>query len=312
MVDMFTSRMAVTGAVLALALALGGCGGGSNDSSTSSGGVTQNDVGAPAVDGKAPEVSGEDAGGFVTDGTLTVDRQVARTASLWLRVDDVTIAISKVRSAATVAGGIVAAEETSGGLDGAKSYSTLTLQVPSDKLDATLVGLGQIGTVAQQNISSVDVTTQVVDVDARVATLKASVARVQAMMAKANTIGELVAIETELTQRQAQLESLEAQQKSLAARVALAPITVTLSTESAPVPEDNAFVRGLKQGWEAFLNSVEGLMVILGALIPFALIAGLVAWPLIAWRRRVGAQKRADRAAHESARPDVRVDADSE
>ena len=290
---MFTARKAFTGVMLAAALALVGCGG-ADTASSPSGPVRMDDqVGAPELGGKVTEDATGGSGGFTANGNVVVDRKVARSASLWVRVDNVDAAIIKVRAAASAAGGVVAAEETSGGGDGKDRYSTLTLQVPTDKLDATLTRLGEVGTVAQQNVSSVDVTTQVVDIDSRVATLKASVARMQAMMARAETVAELVAIESELTTRQAELESLVSQQKSLAAMVALAPISVTLSTSSAPDPVDNPFLRGLKQGWTAFLDSIEGLLVFLGGVLPFLVVAGLIAWPLIAWRRRVASRRRA-------------------
>lgn len=296
---MFTTRKALTGVMLVAALALVGCGADTASSPTSD--VRQDDaVGAPELGGKVPEdaTGGSDgSGGFTNNGNLVVDRKVARSASVWVRVDNVDSAIIKVRAAAAAAGGVVAAEETSGGVDGKDRYSMLTLQVPADKLDATLTRLAEVGTVAQQNVSSVDVTTQVVDIDSRVATLKASVARMQAMMAKAETVSDLVAIESELTTRQAELESLESQQKQLAAMVALAPITVTLSTTTAPEPVDNPFLRGLKQGWTAFLDSIEGLLVFLGGVLPFLVVAGLVAWPIIAWRRRVAASRRASEAS---------------
>ena len=163
--------------------------------------------------------------------------------------------------------------------------STVTVAVPSAKLDDALDALGKLGDVTYRAIEAQDVTTEVVDLEARIKTLRASIARVEELMARAGTITQIAQVEAELTSRQSQLESMVAQQRALADRVAMTPVTVTLRT-AAIVAEPNPLWQGLEAGLEMLLTSVRVLIVVVGALLPFAVLGLAIALPILWWRRR--------------------------
>lgn len=217
------------------------------------------------------------------------ERQLARTASITLVVEDVEQAAIKLREVAATVGGLVTAENLS--LPGAdeewSGYSQLVVSVPAEMLDHSLDVIGALGEVRQRSIESVDVTDAVLDVDARVKTLRESIARLQELMTRAGSVADIAAVEAELSRRQAELESLLAQQKNLQNRVAMSPITVVLYppelADEAPAP---GFLGGLAAGWAAMVAAGQAALTAVGWLLPWAALAAIIGGPLLWWRRR--------------------------
>jgi hypothetical protein len=219
------------------------------------------------------------------------DRKLSRRADISLTVPDVDAAAAKVRVIAASAEGLVVAEAISSEPDDPAlgGFSTITISVPTDSLDATLDRLAGLGKVHSRNTSTDDVTAQYVDIESRVKTMQASVERVRALMSQATKLGDIVALEGELSRRQAELESTQTQLAALKDAVALAPVEVRLSTDEKVLEKTDdgtGFVAGLKSGWAAFTASVTVLLTAIGALLPFAVVAALVLVPLVVWLRR--------------------------
>lgn len=300
-------KMIAAGALTALLLA--GCSGGSTSGSTDAavnGGVVARDsshLGAPEAK------SGAVAPGTPADApkpgsaAVSVGPKLTKSASLELRVKDISVAAALVRNIATGLQAQVLSEQigTGGpgdpmplsGNEGSSSqpgdgfgFGTLTLSVPADKLDVALDQLGKIGTVLSRNTSSQDVTSQYVDTESRLKTMRASVDRVRALMAQAKDIGQVVALESEMSRRQADLESLESQLAALKDSVERSTLAISLRTPWNETVTENGFLAGLRSGWDAFAASAEGLFTGIGAVLPFAVFFALVGSPLGWWLRR--------------------------
>ncbi|MEO8330121.1 MAG: DUF4349 domain-containing protein, partial [Candidatus Nanopelagicales bacterium] len=210
-----------------------------------------------------------------------------------IRVDDVAATLPDLMRAATSIGGYVAGEDTSSDPDDpSKTRSTLVLRVPTASLQKVLDEVSGLGDVLRSQQDVEDVTEQVVDVKSRLETAKASVARIRVLLDQATTLGEVVRIESQLSRREADLESLLATQRSLADQTELATLTVTTlgpqaAQPAATVDEEDGFVAGLDRGWNAFVDVVVLALTVIGVLLPFAVAAGLVLFPVwLIWRRR--------------------------
>ncbi len=215
-------------------------------------------------------------------------QQVTKNATVTLKVDDIDSTASKIRQLATSNAGLVFEEQLSHADEGNYSGwndSYIIIQVPAEKLDASLDQLASFGEVRQRTVTTTDVTMQMVDIEARITSQQQSVNRVLAMMDQATTVAELVQVENELNTRQTELESLKAQQAALSQAVNYSPIHIVLVTSSSPIVQDGPFITGLKQGWEAFGMSIQVLVTVLGAALPFLVIAAAITIPLM-WRAR--------------------------
>ena len=272
--------------------------GSSEESGSSAGGdsAAEGGAGVPpdALAGEAdPAPDAADGAATPLTPVGTVGRELVRTAQLVVRVDDVRASAAAAQTAARAAGGFVAGENLTTDVEGAEPRATLVLRIPAEGLDRVLSEVDGLGDVERRDVTTEDVTEQVVDLDARLATQEASVARVRALLEQAGDVGQVVLVEGELTARQAELESLQARRRALADLTALATLTVQLVGEDAVVEADDEAGPDLPGPLEALDGGVDALLAVarlglavVAALLPFAVVAALVALPVLAVRRR--------------------------
>lgn len=220
--------------------------------------------------GVAPALAGPD---------VVIDRSIIRTAYIAVRVDAVDTAVREVHELTDAAGGIVVGENLTG-TEG-DAYATVTAQVPADALDAYLERLRGLGSVDSLDVTAQDVTTQVVDLDARIAALETSIERLTTLMSDATRVEDLLAAEAELSRRQAEVDSLVAQRTYLAEQVAMSTVTVSL-TPVTPIADlqTPGFWSGLQSGWSAFASLLGFAITALGFLVPFLIVAAIIAVPV--------------------------------
>ncbi|MER6326997.1 MULTISPECIES: DUF4349 domain-containing protein [Streptomyces] len=283
---------ALAGLLLVTALALTGCS--ASDAGSDGGGkAAAPQQGSQAegsqADGKAG-AAGEAGSGRAGESAPPelAAAHLIRTVSLSVQVKDTSKALDAARTATENAGGYVGDESTSRDAEG-HERTEVTLRVPVERYEDVLDELEGAGKLLRREAKAEDVTDQVVDVDSRVKSQRASVARVRELMDRATELDDVVTLEGELSTRQAELEALLARQASLKDRTSLA--TVTLSLSETPVKhvekkedEDPGFLDALAGGWDAFVTMLRWLAVVLGAVLPFAMVAALLA---LLWLRVV-------------------------
>lgn len=294
------------------------------------GGSTAIDESAP--DGAVAPAAGTDGstglvgGGTRADvdsaaGSSIADRDIIATAQATVRVDDAAASAEAVGAAAEKRGGYV--ESMNIGKEGAvvspdraqndidRAYpvvvgSWVTVRVPADELTGAMDELSALGTVESSSITRQDVTEQTVDLRARVDSLEASVARLTELMAKAGSVGDLLAAESALSERQAELESYQQQLKALDDQVAMSSLTVSLAPKAERVEADPAgFGDGLVAGWNGLIATLNGIVIGIGFLLPWLVIAAIVAlavWGIIRLRTR---RRAAAAAAHGTTETDA-------
>ncbi|GAA3217122.1 DUF4349 domain-containing protein [Actinocorallia longicatena] len=265
-------------------------------------GDSKTDAGLPAM-ASAPQADKEmaDAGAAkepepgevknvqVTQQSAPEQRIVAYTATLRVRADKVEDAAAKAKTFVLGAGGYVGSENTGGD----PVTAMLTLKVPSAQYPAILNRLStELGKKISLEQSAEDVTEQIADVDSRIKSAKSALDRLRTLLGQAKTIGEVLRVSGEIDTRQADLEALQARQKSLAQRTTFATVTLEIVPPPlAPVEpkkkdDRGGFLGGLENGWNAFTAFVDGTLTVVGALLPFAVLALLLAVPALWLRRR--------------------------
>ncbi|QOV43591.1 DUF4349 domain-containing protein [Streptomyces chromofuscus] len=283
----------LAGLLLAAALALTGCSGSADITSSSSGdaaaaqdgGALEKDAKEGAFDSGSDSRSGADE--KAPGATRLPASHIIRTASLSVQVKDVPKALDEARTSAETAGGFVGSEMTTRDENG-NEYTRVVLRVPVDSYEDVLADLEGTGKLLDRAAKATDVTDQVVDVESRIKTQRASVARIRELMDRATRLSDVVELEGELSSRQADLEALLAQQASLKDRTSLATITLSLSETPVKKPaekdEDPGFTDALAGGWDAFVTMLRWIAVALAAVLPFAALAALL---VLVWLRLV-------------------------
>ncbi len=275
--------------VLAVVGGLAACSQGGSDS----GGSLGVDVESAPRDGVVADEAAPESGESTTD-----DRQVIVTGSLTLTVEDALTAADEAQRIVEDAGGRVDAYSQQDPYEDIPVSVYLTVRIPSEDLTATLDELETLGEVEDLALNRQDVTLQMTDLDARIESLEISIERLQGLMAEATTTADLLAAEAALTQRQAELDSLVAQQTYLSEQVDLATISLSLLPEAvAPEPAPEGFWGGVQKGWSALVNAFNALVVVLGALLPWAILGGVIAGVVLLIRRLVPRKPKPPRPA---------------
>lgn len=214
------------------------------------------------------------------------NRQLVRTASMELRAPVVADALGRAKDAAVAQGGFTGAENVN------DQRATATLRVPGDRLDAVMKAIGELPdvVVGERTVRTEDVTDQVVDVEARLANQRASVERVRGLLDRAGSTSEITQIESELTKRQGELESLQRRYDSLRGQVSMSTLTLSVTRTDQPAAvarqRDQNFLTALGDGWGGVTKVVSWLLIVIGNVLPFAVVVGIPLFGYFAWRRR--------------------------
>jgi Domain of unknown function (DUF4349) len=292
--------MAATG--LAVVLAGVGCAGSGDSEDATAGDAAFDEAGGGGELDVGTEAPAEESAEGAVGGTADADggaeaqptaleltaqaRDVVRTGSMHLTVDEVDNRVPEVRSIAVTAGGFVADEQLRSDADAAD----VTVRVPADEFDDVRTAIGELGDVTSQDIQAQDVTAEMVDLEGRIASQRASVERVRALLSESGDVVQLASVEGELARREAELESLLGQQRVLDDQVALGTLTVHLR-EDATAPDEadddpTGFMDGLRTGWDAAVVGARAASAAAGFLLPFVIPAAVVLAAARWWLRR--------------------------
>jgi Flp pilus assembly protein TadB len=110
-----------------------------------------------------------------------------------------------------------------------------------------------------------------------------SLSRLRKFLGRSHDVNALIRLESEIAQREADLASLRAQQDYLDDQTSLATLTVTLQRPPAREPVDAGdagFLAGFSGGWRALTGVLVVAVTVVGAVLPFALVAALLGVPL--------------------------------
>ncbi|MEU4534026.1 DUF4349 domain-containing protein [Streptosporangium sp. NPDC023825] len=289
-------RLAVP--LVGLALLVSACGGGAM--STSGGAAPAADAGMGAPEGEsaardaaaspASPASPSDSQNTAQVKVVPEDRAIVYTAEMTVRAKEVTAAADRARQIVTTAGGYLARERSDAHSNGEGS-ATLVFKIPPGNYPGTLDRLGKdLGTRESLQQNTKDVTEQVADVESRLKSAKAALDSLRTLLKRANTIGEVLDVEREVSNRESELESLQARQRTLASQTSMATLTLNLVGPAAVVQEEDdepsGFLGGLETGWSAFVAAVKIGLTLLGVLLPWLVLIGLV-WLVLAFLLRL-------------------------
>lgn len=308
--------------------ALGGTEGGGGAASDAGGANgdagAAGDAGAGAAAGAGQEAGDAGAGTTAGDvasgagaGITTADtggRQVITTGEAGLVSDDPRAAADDVVAAVEAADGRVdARSETAARADeGTTATADLTVRVPAGAMTGLLRTLEEIGDVDHVDLSSEDVTSAAQDLDARIHAMTLSVARMEDLLSRAATRQEVLEAEGTLTERQASLESLRSERARLSERVALSTLRVSIWAPAGTVPEEpvpvedaspSGFLGGLAAGWSALTTVLGGVVTVLGVLLPWLALGGVLVAAVLGVRRLLGRRAAPAEGAGGTGRP---------
>ncbi len=224
----------------------------------------------------APKMSPPAATDAPTADVIPLDRMVIRDAKLTLQVNNVEVALQKVRDVADANGGYVTASHTylNKTSDQDQLVADVTIAVNSDTYDRAVQTIRGLATkVESEDGTSQDVTQEYVDLDANLRNLQASENAILKLIDKAQSIGDVLALQRELTNVRGQIERIQGRQRYLEHQTSTATISVNLHLPpvdqlgpgGTPWNPVATFVRG----WRASLTALQTLADVLIVALSF-------------------------------------------
>jgi Domain of unknown function (DUF4349) len=302
--------------LLAGCLLLTACGSGSGTSSSASASAPgpldratgQNAAAGSAAGSTATGSAGRSSGGSTATATADLapaNQSIVYTASIEIRAASVIATARRITGIVESAGGYISAETAgstagsttgsttgSAGPDRAGQTITITVKIPVAGYDAVLAQLSSpaLGKQLSMHQQASDVTQQVANVTSLVTSEQAAITALDGLLQRAASVSDLLQVQQQISSDESTLNSLLAQQRALDGETSYATVSMTLLAplHVAPPkkPAGHSFLTGLRSGWHALRHAAGWVATALGAVLPFLIIAAVLAALGYAGRRR--------------------------
>ena len=291
-------HLSLAALVLATALVLAGCGGGSSGSTAS---YAAADGGAPMEMEKGWDMAStaeaaEPAAAAPTAGSGAEAPQGAKriySADLELETTEFDRAVADLTALVERTGGYF---ESSSSGDYGRTYrnANYTVRVPAEQFQPFLNQVGQLCHVTWQTSSCEDVSEYYYDTAGRLETQKTKLARLQELLARAESMEDIITLESAISETEERIESLSGELQHYDALVDYSTVRISLqevyrlsNTEEPAETFGDRIGSALSSGWRNFTDGLEELAVGLAYNWTLVLIlAAVIGAAVTAVRRR--------------------------
>ena len=198
--------------------------------------------------------------------SATAGRLIAYQVSMVIEVKEFDPAKQKLLQVVEQAGGYVAQASTAETPNQPRSAS-LTVRVPADKLSTVLQQIRSLGRVRQDQLSTEEVTEQVVDLEARLKNARSTEQRlIDVLNNRTGKVGDILQVEQEISRTRENIERMEAQRQNLMKRVEMATVNITLAEEfkaqleTTPIGTGTRLWNTLVDGYDSFVGTILGIV----------------------------------------------------
>ena len=130
-----------------------------------------------------------------------------------------------------------------------------------------------------------DVTQEYVDITARLRNKQQQEQRYLELLGDAQSVDEVLAVERELERIRVEIESMQGRIQFLESRTDFASITVTVTEPVTPQWAGVAWDLLLQDMVQVLVDSLQGMLLFLSAILPWAVLVIIVLWLLLRRRR---------------------------
>lgn len=147
------------------------------------------------------------------------------------------------------------------------------------------------GRITGRNVSSEDLTRQIVDTEAHLRAQTALRDRLQRLLeSRPGRLSDLLEVERELARVQGEIDATQSNLAVMRTRVSMSELTLTY--QSAPRSVGSDTFKPLRDAFAGFIGIVvigfAAIITLIAGLIPFAVVIVPIVWGLLVWRRRRG------------------------
>jgi len=176
---------------------------------------------------------------------------------------------------------------------------SLTLKVPVASYQAVLNELSSpsLGKQIALRQLATDVTQEVANVNSLVSSQQAAITALEGLLRHAATVSQLLEVQQQISVYESSLQSLLAQQRALNHETTYATISMMLLSTQHVAPRrhvmhaKHGFLAGLAAGWRGLRHATTWVLTVLGAALPFLIIALILAAAGYVGVRRFGRRR---------------------
>lgn len=214
-------------------------------------------------------------GGDVADETLdqntellsSPNRKIIYTVQMSLYVDDLNMMVDQIQKS------INKSEEWFDNLEIRNNNAYFTIRVKTSRLDEYISSISKHGDVHNYSKHAKDVSLEYQDNEAKILSLQAELNRLYILYDQAS-IGEMIELNKRITQVNTDLTKLKGELNKFDSLVDYSVVNITIYATAKPAPETfgNKLRNAFNAGWKGFVALIQGILLVLTALVPFLII----------------------------------------
>ncbi|MBR6186694.1 MAG: DUF4349 domain-containing protein [Clostridia bacterium] len=217
-----------------------------------------------------PMVSGEE----------TRQEKIIRTASFTIKTTAYDQDVQQLKDLTALVQGRIEHFSSSGDQKSGQTRSaSMTLRIPSQRLDEFLSGAQEIGNITAMTQEMQDVSDSYYDVQTRLNTQKEKMSRLQTMMQNATDMSDLIELESAIADTQYQIDRYTGQLRSYDSKVDYSTVYITIretrATEIVTLSLGERILSGLENSLENGREFLEDLVIFLVSSLPWLIMIGL-------------------------------------
>jgi hypothetical protein len=321
------ARLKILGALLAVAVALIGCGSSAKYESAASApmamdmAVTEE---AAVEEYYAEEpMEAETTAGMTANGevskTVQVGRKLIRTFDVNIETKEFDQVLSGIQAKVQELGGYIEHSSLDGGskyYNHYNRYSNMTVRIPSDKLDGFIENVKESANVTYISESTEDITLKYVDTESRKIALEIERDRLLELLEKAETVEDIITIEGRLSEVRYQLESYASQLRTFDNQVDYSTVHINISeVERETKVEPKTFWEEVTEEFEDSLydmrRSVKNFAIWFLGSSPYLILWVVIIAAAVIVFRTIGKKKRVKKT-FQNIKPDISEDISNE
>jgi len=213
-------------------------------------------------------------------------QKIVRSADISIYVEKFDEKVDEIMKTVDELGGYIENSQIQGGKSAdSPRRANMSLRIPQANLNNALDKFKAMGRVTNQQISGENITDAYYDTDARVRNLLQQEQRLLEILNMAKNVDEILRIENELNRVRTDIDMLTGQLTAWDKMVELSLINVNLieqepSKEKVTTVTPHELLQRAKQGFitaiNLSLNMLASLAEVVGAILPLALILGII------------------------------------
>ena len=212
--------------------------------------------------------------------------KIIRSASFTVKTTDYDADLQRIKDLTAEMGGRVEYLSSSGDASSGQTRSaSLTLRIPSQRLDEFLTGAQGIGAITGMTQEMEDVSDSYYDTQTRLETQREKLKRLQTLMAQAEDVSDLIEIESAIADTQYYIDRYTGQLKSYDSRVEYSTVRVnvreTRVTETKEVSLGERIVTGIGDSFQEFGWFMEDMIIFLASALPWLIALAVVAFVIV-------------------------------